>query len=117
MAAGKKEGKTAARAALRPRTCSPAWTRRAPRFSGALGPELARQRGFLQAMREEPPQLLHLEGGDASSRVALALWWAALLNCEEQGDEPCLRCHSCLSIGARMHPIFFCSTAAPDPSR
>lgn len=106
MAAGKKEGKTAARR-VAPEDVLPGVDEARAAFSGALGPELARQRGFLQAMREEPPQLLHLEGGDAASRVALALWWAALLNCEEQGDEPCLRCHSCLSIGARMHPDLF----------
>ena len=75
-------------------------------LSPALSKELERPRSLLYAMQERPPQLLHLEGGDVSSRVALALWWAALLNCE--GDEsPCLECPSCLRMGARMHPDLF----------
>lgn len=75
-------------------------------LSPALSRDLERPRALLYAMQERPPQLLHLEGGDVSSRVALALWWAALLNCE--GDErPCLECPSCLRMGARMHPDLF----------
>ena len=58
-------------------------------------------------MLEHPPQLLHLEGGDVSSRVSLALWWAALLNCEEQEPRPCLECPACLRTGALMHPDLF----------
>lgn len=106
MAAGKKEGRAAARKAS-PEDVLPGTDEARAAFSAALGPELARPRSFLRAMRHEPPQLLHLEGGDAASRVALALWWAALLNCDENGDEPCLNCHSCLRIGARMHPDLF----------
>lgn len=106
MAAGKKEGRAAARKAA-PEDVFPGVDEARAAFSGALGPELERQRGFLMAMRHEPPQLLHLEGGEASSRVALALWWAALLNCEEGADGPCLACPSCLRIGAFMHPDLF----------
>lgn len=75
-------------------------------LSPALSSALDRSRSLLCAMRERPPQLLHIEGGNVSSRVALALWWAALLNCE--GDErPCLECPSCLRMGARIHPDLF----------
>ena len=76
-------------------------------LSPALSAELERPRALLQSMKESPPQLLHLEGGDAASRVALALWWAALLNCEGEGTSPCLACPSCLRMGARMHPDLF----------
>ena len=76
-------------------------------FLPALDARLERTRAFLHVMRREPPQLLHLEGGEVSSRVALALWWAALLNCDAQEDAPCLSCPSCLRTGALMHPDVF----------
>ncbi|MBQ8743580.1 MAG: DNA polymerase III subunit delta, partial [Mailhella sp.] len=69
-------------------------------------------RAMLRTLAFQPPQLLHLEGGEAEDRVALALWWAAQLNCEDpEGMEPkassmgpCLSCSSCLRLGANMHP-------------
>ncbi len=105
-AAGKKGGSAAARASS-PGDRLPGVDEARAAFSCALAPDLERPRAFLRAMRAEPPQLLHLEGGDVSSRVAMALWWAALLNCEGEGDQPCLACHSCLRIGANMHPDLF----------
>lgn len=75
-------------------------------FTAALSKELARPRAMLEALSAEPPQLLHLEGGEASQRMALALWWAARLNCEEEAP-PCLACSSCLRFGAGMHPDLF----------
>ncbi len=107
MAAGKKESGKAAARRTAPEEKLPGVDEARAAFSCALTPELERTRGFLRAMRREPPQLLHLEGGDAASRVALALWWAALLNCERDGDEPCLACSSCLRLGADMHPDLF----------
>lgn len=76
-------------------------------FASALCAHLARPRGVLTALRGQPPQLIHLEGGEVRERVALALWWAALLNCErdeetEDDGAPCLVCPSCLRIGAGM---------------
>lgn len=81
-------------------------------FRPALAPALERPRAMLRALAFQPPQLLHLEGGEAEDRVALALWWAAQLNCEDpEGMEPkasamgpCLSCSSCLRLGANMHP-------------
>lgn len=75
-------------------------------FAPALAGRLERQRGLLLAMLNNPPQLIHLEGGEAADRVALALWWAALLNCGED-NAPCLECSSCLRIGVNMHPDLF----------
>lgn len=93
----------------------------APIFSGeaarqallpALAPELARTRALLLKMKENPPQVLLLEGGDESLRQAMALWWAASLHCQAPvpappaGGEtpgPCLSCPACLHIGAGLH--------------
>ncbi len=107
MAAARKEGGKAAARKAASEDRLPGVDEARAAFSAALVPELERPRAFLRAMHREPPQLLHLEGADASSRVALALWWAALLNCERQDDEPCLACPSCLRIGANMHPDLF----------
>ena len=93
MAAGKKNVRASARKAETGDVLPGADEARAA-FEPALAPELERPRAFLKTMRHEPPQLLHLEGGEASSRVALALWWAALLNCELNDDEPCVACSS-----------------------
>ena len=106
MAARKEGGRTAARKAA-PEETLPGVDEARAALLPALDARLDRPRGFLLAMRREPPQLLHLEGGEQSSRVALALWWAALLNCEGDGDEPCLACPSCLRTGALMHPDVF----------
>ena len=72
-------------------------------FAPALSPSLDRVRTMLASMAASPPQLLHMEGGVTEQRVALALWWAALLNCEA-GDPPCLSCPSCFRTGTVMHP-------------
>ena len=71
-------------------------------FVPALAEGLKRPRALLAGLRRTPPQLLHLEGGTTRERVALALWWAALLNCERDGDAPCLACSGCLRVGADM---------------
>jgi DNA polymerase-3 subunit delta' len=58
----------------------------------------------LRGLRGDPPYSLLLEGGADSGRLALALWYAALLNCRQTGErgEPCLICPACLQIGAGM---------------
>lgn len=81
-------------------------------FSSALVPNLQRVRARLATLADHPPQLLHVEGGELSERAGLALWWAALLNCENvsqcgskdgKGEVgPCLACPSCLRIGAGL---------------
>lgn len=81
-------------------------------FSSALVPNLQRVRERVATLAERPPQLLHVEGGELNERVGLALWWAALLNCENVGQcgpkdgsaevGPCLACPSCLRIGAGL---------------
>ena len=81
-------------------------------FAPALAGALERPRALLRALRFRPPQLLHLEGGEAADRVALALWWAAILNCDDpevmepraSAMGPCLSCSSCLRLGVNMHP-------------
>ena len=101
--AARKEGVRAAARKSQPEERLPGVEEARAAFLPALDASLERVRGFLCAMRDEPPQLLHLEGGEASSRVALALWWAALLNCDRD-EAPCLACPSCLRAGALMHP-------------
>ena len=106
MAVKKDGGRTAVRKSA-PEEALPGVDEARQAFLPALDARLERTRAFLHVMRREPPQLLHLEGGEASSRVALALWWAALLNCDAQEDAPCLSCPSCLRTGALMHPDVF----------
>lgn len=79
-------------------------------FTLALDPSLARPRASLLALRTQPPQLIHLEGGETDQRFALALWWVALLNCETPAADgsPCLGCHSCLRIGAFLFADLIC---------
>lgn len=71
-------------------------------FTPALGADLERPRAVLTGLRASPPQLLHLEGGSTRERVAMALWWTALLNCERDESAPCLSCPTCLRVGAAM---------------
>ncbi len=76
-------------------------------FLHALGDELHGVRERLRFLSPSPPQLIHIEGGTAESRIALALWWAALLNCGQE-DAPCTTCTSCMRIAANVHPdVFF----------
>ncbi|NDV19566.1 DNA polymerase III subunit delta' [Pseudodesulfovibrio sp. JC047] len=52
----------------------------------------------LNAIAHDPPQSIVIEGGDADSRVALALYWAMRLNCAS-GSVPCGQCAACKQIG------------------
>ena len=51
----------------------------------------------LNAIAHDPPQSIVIEGGDADSRVALALYWAMRLNCAS-GSVPCGQCPACKQI-------------------
>ncbi|WP_285906397.1 DNA polymerase III subunit delta' [Pseudodesulfovibrio pelocollis] len=51
----------------------------------------------LNAIAADPPQSIVIEGGDADSRVALALYWAMRLNCAS-GSVPCGQCPACRQI-------------------
>jgi DNA polymerase-3 subunit delta' len=53
----------------------------------------------LNAIADNPPQSIVIEGGDADSRVALALYWAMRLNCAS-GSVPCGQCPACRQIAA-----------------
>jgi len=79
-------------------------------FAPALAPELEQVRNILLAARANPPQLLHLEGGSRSWRLAFGLWWGAALNCHnpQPGGLPCLDCQACLRIGAGLSPDLIC---------
>ena len=79
-------------------------------FLPALSTGLEKVRGRLRSLCKQPPQLIHIEGGCVEERVAVALWWASLLNCTRtSAAAPCLSCTPCLRIAAFMHPdvIFF----------
>ncbi|MDK2957264.1 MAG: polymerase subunit delta [Desulfovibrionales bacterium] len=58
--------------------------------------------GQLGRLRHAPPQSLLLEGGCAADRRALALYWAAALNCGS-ADPPCLNCQTCGQIADMVH--------------
>lgn len=75
-------------------------------FELALDSRHQRVREALVRLAADPPQVLVMEGGLAPERFAAALWYTALLNCEEP-DAPCLRCPSCLQIGADMFQDLF----------
>lgn len=75
-------------------------------LAAALGGRQARARGLLASLAVSPPQVLLLEGGTSTERFAMALWWAARLNCKQDGA-PCMACASCLQVGARMHRDLF----------
>lgn len=70
-------------------------------FAPALAQRQDRVRRSLDRLAADPPQVLILEGGTADERFSVALWHAARLNCTGQ-PAPCLRCHTCLQIGARI---------------
>lgn len=86
-------------------------------FTPALSVHMERSRDILAPLGNSPPQCLLFEGGTRQSRMALALWWAALLNCPTppappsapssvsslSAAGPCLVCDSCTRIGARNH--------------
>ncbi len=71
----------------------------------------------LQVLANKPPQVLLFEGGNQKTRIAVAKYWAALINCSNQkqvttniGDEmglaPCLSCVNCIEIANEIAPDF-----------
>ncbi|GAU08448.1 hypothetical protein [Desulfoplanes formicivorans] len=52
---------------------------------------------YLDSLASNPPHALLLEGGDVTSRFALAQYWTALLNCPNR-QPPCSSCPTCLQI-------------------
>ena len=64
-------------------------------LASLIGQEHAVRR--LNAIAHDPPQSIVIEGGDADSRVALALYWAMRLNCAS-GSVPCGQCPACKQI-------------------
>lgn len=57
---------------------------------------------LMDRLAEDPPQVLLLEGGTVDEREAMALYWAARLNCKHQGSA-CGRCPICIQIRDRVH--------------
>ena len=73
-------------------------------YAPALADDVSSARSHLLQISGHPPQVLHIEGRDTPSRVAMALWWAAALTCASPDAGPCLACSSCIRIAAGMHP-------------
>lgn len=79
----------------------------------ALSPKLQRLRGALHHFCRRAPQCLLLEGGNEHERLAMAYWWAALLNCDNLATQdnvhsaPCLNCANCLQILNQCHNDIF----------
>ena len=65
-----------------------------------LHPRQELARGKLARLAASPPQVLVIEGGLASERVAAALYYAAACNCQSAADAPgaCGRCDACAQI-------------------
>ncbi|MGM0610249.1 MAG: hypothetical protein ACQES5_04100 [Thermodesulfobacteriota bacterium] len=62
-------------------------------------------RAYLSKIAENPPSVLLLEGGKAKERMAMALYWAAALNCAQ--NPPCLACPACVQIKETVHRDLF----------
>lgn len=87
----------------------------------AADPRLAQLRKAMGVLAAKPPQSLLLEGGTAQERASAALYWAALLNCMQSGQQagaspeaapvakarPCLNCPTCLQLTSRLHRDLF----------
>ncbi len=72
------------------------------------GQEQPRVASYLQRLRDEPPNVLLLEGGTLGAREGLAQYWAALLNCRK--GSPCGECTACGQISDGSHrDLYFLS--------
>ncbi len=81
-------------------------------FASILLPGFDRVRGYLEQLAVMAPQVLLFEGGTADERKALALWWAARLNCPASAP-PCLSCSTCRQFSAcNNHDMFFLDGSA-----
>ncbi|MCT4535640.1 DNA polymerase III subunit delta' [Halodesulfovibrio sp.] len=67
----------------------------------------ARVRGFIEQLAEDPPQVVLFEGGTAEEREAVALYWAARINCLNS-PAPCMDCSACRQmITKASRDLFF----------
>ncbi|MEZ0577061.1 DNA polymerase III subunit delta', partial [Halodesulfovibrio aestuarii] len=73
----------------------------------SLAARHARVRGFIEQLAEDPPQVILFEGGTAEEREAVALYWAARINCVNS-PAPCLECSACRQmITKSSRDLFF----------
>lgn len=87
-------------------------------FAPALAPQYDRFKEKLHRLRQNPPQLLHIEGGSAELRTAFAHYYAGLFFCETPEKcyadmekdfayadvlMPCMQCPECFKVAAHMH--------------
>lgn len=61
-----------------------------------------RIKALMDRLADEPPQVLLLEGGTVDEREALALYWAARLNCS-CADGACGGCVACVQVRDKVH--------------
>lgn len=61
-------------------------------------------------LRDVRAHSLLFVGPDSVGRLPTARWWAALLNCEQDGAEPCGTCESCRAVGRDEHPDLLIKT-------
>lgn len=67
----------------------------------------ARVRGFIEQLAEDPPQVILFEGGTTDEREAVALYWAARINCVNS-PAPCMECSACRQmITKSSRDLFF----------
>jgi len=66
-------------------------------------PGQQRVAGFLDILAKSPPPVVLLEGGTADERLALAMYYAAGLNCPE-GSPPCGHCRVCRQVETGTYP-------------
>ncbi|MFT5733896.1 MAG: hypothetical protein ACJA2W_001733 [Planctomycetota bacterium] len=64
--------------------------------------------GLVQSAREDRlPHALLLDGSEGVGKYRAALWLAAALLCELEGDAPCLQCGSCKRFRSDSHADVF----------
>lgn len=71
-------------------------------FGPATDARHARSRQILHRLKDEPPQVLVMEGGTTEERASMAMWYAALHSCPER-NAPCLECSVCTQVGAGFY--------------
>jgi DNA polymerase-3 subunit delta' len=80
-----------------------------------VGHESARA-DVLRSLREgRLPQMLLLTGAPGIGKQRFALWLAAALLCEGEGERPCGRCRSCLQVAGLAHPDLHWMMPVPRP--
>ncbi len=75
-------------------------------FACLQDPDLQDFLARLRQLKASPPQVLLFESGTQQTRLAVALYWACLLNCEDT-LAPCTSCQSCLEIVNNLSADFF----------